>query len=97
MLPKLPTQVQLQLLSHGNYNNLLVKLKFTCILSCIFACFFFYASVLHKCFSREICVQYGGFPRMKQACHAAMPIACTVLAFGVYIFCGSVNASLAVC
>ena len=30
------------------------------------------------CFSRGICVQYGGFPRMKHVFSAAMPVACTV-------------------
>ena len=42
----------------------------------LFACIFF-TRVFHACFSCGICVQYGGFPRMKQACNAAMPMACT--------------------
>ena len=29
----------------------------------------FFTRVFHACFSCGICVQYGGFPRMKQACN----------------------------
>ena len=42
----------------------------------------FFTRVSHACFSRGICVQYGGFPRMKHACNAAMPVASTVVLAG---------------
>ena len=37
-----------------------------------------FTRVFHACFSRGICVQYGGFASMKHMCNAAMPVACTV-------------------
>ena len=43
------------------------------VFSCVFfPVFFFYTD------ARGICVQYSRFPRMKHACNAAMPVACTV-------------------
>ena len=44
----------------------------------VYFCVYIFTQVFHACFSRGICMQYGGFPRMKHACNAAMPIACTV-------------------
>ena len=87
---KPPAQVQLHLLSqrcknsskpntrkqpackvlHANFPNLRV-------FSRVFLHIFF-TQVFHVCFPRGICMQYGGFPRMKHACNAAMPMACTV-------------------
>ena len=40
---------------------------------------YFFTRVFHACFSCGICVQYGGFPLMKHACDAAMPVAWPVL------------------
>ena len=55
---------------HANFRNLRV-------FSRVFLRIFF-TQVFHVCFPRGICMQYGGFPRMKHACNAAMPMACTV-------------------
>ena len=43
-----------------------------------FLVYYFFTRVFHTCFSHGICVQYGGFPRMKPMCNAAMPRTCTV-------------------
>ena len=65
------------------YNNLRVKFYTQIFLICVhflvYLCMYIFTQVFHECFSRGICVQYGGFPRMKHACNAAMPVACTVL------------------
>ena len=67
---------------HANYNNLRVKfytqIFLICVYFCMYFCVYFFTRVFHMCFSHGICVQYGGFPRMKHACNAAMPMACTV-------------------
>ena len=42
---------------------------------------------LHECFSHGIYVQYGGFPHMKHAGNAAMPVACTVVCVEAKLFC----------
>ena len=39
---------------------------------------YIFTRVFNECFSCGICVQYGGFSRMKHPCNAAMPVACTV-------------------
>ena len=39
---------------------------------------YIFTQVFHECFSREICMQYGGFSRMKHTCNGAMSLACTV-------------------
>ena len=44
----------------------------------VYFCVHFFTRLFHACFSCGICVQYGGFPHTKQACNAAMPMACTV-------------------
>ena len=67
---------------HANYNNLHVKfyrqIFLICVYFLVYFCVYFFTRVFHTCFSRGICVQYGGFPSMKHVCNAAMPVACTV-------------------
>ena len=65
--------------THANYNNLRGKFYRQSFLICVYFCVYFFTQVFHACFSRGICVQDGGFPRMKHACNAAMPVACTVM------------------
>ena len=47
-----------------------------CVCFLVYLCMYIFTQVFHECFSREICVQYGGFSRMKHACNGAMPVAC---------------------
>ena len=67
---------------HANYNNLRVKFYMPIFLICVYFlvyfCVYIFTRVFHACFSRGICMQYGGFPCMKHTCNAAMPVACTV-------------------
>ena len=49
-----------------------------CVYFLVYFCVYFFTRVFHTCFSHGICVQYGGFPRMKPMCNAAMPGAFTV-------------------
>ena len=44
----------------------------------MYLCVYIFTRVFHECLSRGICVQRAGFPRMKHACNAAIPVACTV-------------------
>ena len=44
----------------------------------MYLCVSIFTQVFHASFSCGICVQYGGFLRMKHPCNAAMPVACTV-------------------
>ena len=49
-----------------------------CVYFLVYLCVYIFTRVFHECFSRGICVQYGGFQRMKHACSAAIPVACTL-------------------
>ena len=49
-----------------------------CVYILVYFCVYIFTRVFHTCFSRGICIQYGRFLRMKHACTAAMPVACTV-------------------
>ena len=54
------------------------SLKNACPAGYVYLCVYIFTRVFHACSSRGICVQYGGFPRMKHACNATMAVACTV-------------------
>ena len=58
-----------------------------CVHFLVYFCVYFFTRVFHTCFSHGICVQYGGFPRMKPMCNAAMPGAFTVDSEDDYCTC----------
>ena len=66
---------------HANYNILRVKfytqIFLICVYFLVYFCVYIFTRVFHVCFSRGICMQFGGFSRMKHACNAAMPAAWT--------------------
>ena len=58
-----------------------------CVYFLVYFCVYFFTRVFHTCFSHGICVQYGGFPRMKPMCNATMPGAFTVDSEDDYCTC----------
>lgn len=58
-----------------------------CVHFLVYFCVYFFTRVFHTCFSHGLCVQYGGFPRMKPMCNAAMPGAFTVDSEDDYCTC----------